>query len=79
MEQDTEVGSGGDSVVVYERWREDPDGDSWQSSSILKAIRDYNIDDCYSTQELVDWLRARQQEIDNKSGCGIYCSLDYSD
>lgn len=60
--RDTEVGSGGDSVVVYERWREDPDGDSWQSSSILKAIRDYNIDDCYSTQELVDWLRARQQE-----------------
>ncbi|ETO92001.1 TM0106 family RecB-like putative nuclease [Legionella oakridgensis] len=60
--RDTEVGSGGDSVVVYERWREDPDGDSWESSSILKAIRDYNIDDCHSTQELVDWLRARQQE-----------------
>ncbi|HGO6706892.1 TPA: TM0106 family RecB-like putative nuclease [Legionella pneumophila] len=60
--RDTEVGSGGDSVVVYERWREDPDGDSWESSSILKAIRDYNIDDCHSTQELVDWLRACQQE-----------------
>lgn len=60
--RDTEVGSGGDSVVVYERWREAPDGEVWENSNILKAIRDYNIDDCHSTQELVDWLRARQQE-----------------
>lgn len=58
----TEVGSGGDSVVVYEHWRENPDGDTWESSKILKDIRDYNIDDCNSTQELVDWLRERQQE-----------------
>ena len=58
----TEVGSGGDSVVVYERWRENPDGDSWKTSKILNAIRDYNIDDCNSTQELVEWLRLRQKE-----------------
>lgn len=58
----TEVGSGSDSVVVYERWREHPDGDHWQSSRILKNIRDYNIDDCYSTQELVVWLRAKQKQ-----------------
>lgn len=58
----TEVGSGGDSVVVYERWRENPDGASWETSSILNAIREYNIDDCNSTQELVDWLRLRQKE-----------------
>ena len=58
----TEVGSGGDSVVVYERWRAAPDGDSWETSKILNAIREYNIDDCNSTQELVDWLRLRQQE-----------------
>ena len=58
----TEVGSGGDSVVVYERWREDPDGDNWKTSKILNAIREYNIDDCNSTQELVDWLRSRQKE-----------------
>ncbi len=58
----TDVGSGGDSVVVYERWREEPDGETWESSRILKSIRDYNIDDCNSTQELVEWLRARQQE-----------------
>ena len=59
--RDTEVGSGGDSVVVYERWRENPDGDTWQTSKILNDIRSYNIDDCNSTQELVVWLRDKQQ------------------
>lgn len=58
----TEVGTGGDSVVVYENWRQNPDGHTWQTSKILNDIRDYNIDDCNSTQELVDWLRERQQE-----------------
>ncbi|PWY55009.1 helicase [Legionella qingyii] len=60
--RDTEVGSGGDSVVVYEHWRENPDGENWQMSKILNDIRAYNIDDCNSTQELVDWLRVRQKE-----------------
>lgn len=58
----TEVGSGGDSVVVYEHWRSHPDGDTWETSKILNDIREYNIDDCNSTQELVDWFRLRQQE-----------------
>ncbi|KTD59060.1 putative RNA helicase [Legionella santicrucis] len=58
----TDVGSGGDSIVVYERWLEEPDGDTWETSAILKSIRDYNIDDCNSTQELTEWLRQRQQE-----------------
>ncbi|WP_133127776.1 TM0106 family RecB-like putative nuclease [Legionella nagasakiensis] len=58
----TDVGTGSDSVVVYEHWRENPDGDTWQTSTILQAIRDYNVDDCNSTQELVDWLRLRQEE-----------------
>ncbi|MBN9227264.1 MULTISPECIES: TM0106 family RecB-like putative nuclease [Legionella] len=60
--RDTAVGSGGDSVVVYEHWRENPDGENWQTSKILNDIRTYNIDDCNSTQELVEWLRARQNE-----------------
>ncbi len=59
----TEVASGGDSVVVYESWRESPDGDTWQTSKILNDIREYNIDDCNSTQELVEWLRLRQSEM----------------
>ncbi|MCC5013791.1 MULTISPECIES: TM0106 family RecB-like putative nuclease [unclassified Legionella] len=60
--RDTEVGSGGDSIVVYERWRESPDGETWETSNLLKSIRDYNVDDCHSTQELVAWLRERQLE-----------------
>ncbi|ASJ70916.1 TM0106 family RecB-like putative nuclease [Granulosicoccus antarcticus] len=64
--RDTDVGSGGDSVVVYEHWRErhqaGVEGDTWQNSETLNSIRNYNIDDCNSTQELVDWLRERQQE-----------------
>jgi len=64
--RDTEVGDGGASVVVYEQWRElhkqGEQGDTWQTSAILKDIRDYNIDDCDSTQELVDWLRVQQKE-----------------
>lgn len=60
--RDTDVASGGDSVVVYEAWRDDPDGITWQTSKILKDIRDYNQDDCDSTQELVDWLRNLQVE-----------------
>ena len=63
--RDTDVGTGGDSVVVYENWRDDPDGDTWETSAILKSIRDYNIDDCDSTQELVAWLRMQQ------ATCGI--------
>ncbi len=58
----TNVGSGGDSVVVYQAWRDNKDGDTWKTSKILNAIREYNIDDCNSTQELVDWLRLRQKE-----------------
>ncbi|ALO34550.1 helicase [Colwellia sp. MT41] len=62
--RETEVGSGGDSVVVYEHWRDNfqkgLDGGTWQTSKTLNAIRDYNIDDCDSTQELVAWLRLQQ-------------------
>lgn len=62
--RETEVANGSDSVVVYENWRElnarGEEGDSWQTSPILNDIRNYNIDDCESTQELVDWLRQQQ-------------------
>ncbi|MAW34393.1 MAG: helicase, partial [Proteobacteria bacterium] len=58
--RDKEVVSGGDSIVVYEEWRSHADGLTWETSEILKAIRDYNIDDCNSTQELAEWLRLQQ-------------------
>lgn len=59
-QRDTGVGTGGESVVVYEEWRESPDGETWKESNALSSIRDYNIDDCNSTQELAAWLRAQQ-------------------
>ena len=58
--RDTDVATGDDSVVVYGEWRASPDGETWETSEALKSIRDYNIDDCNSTQELADWLRKRQ-------------------
>ena len=71
--RDTEVGNGGDSVVVYEQWRElnaaGEEGDTWETSKILNDIRVYNIDDCDSTQELVDWLRDQQSKY-NIAYCG---------
>ncbi len=64
--RETEVGTGGDSVVVYEQWRDNfqkgLDGGTWQTSKVLNDIRDYNIDDCDSTQELVGWLRVEQSK-----------------
>lgn len=55
--RDTEVSSGGDSIVVYENWRSlhsiGEEGNTWETSEILNSIRNYNIDDCNSTQELV--------------------------
>jgi len=64
--RETEVVSGGDSIVVYDNWRElnhlGEEGDTWETSKILNDIREYNIDDCNSTQELVDWLRKQQKE-----------------
>ena len=60
--RDTDVASGGESVVWYESWKEAPDGKSYEDSDILNNIRKYNIDDCDSTQELYAWLYARQQD-----------------
>ena len=60
--RDTDVASGGESVVVYAKWREAPDGEEWSNSQILSSIRDYNIDDCDSTLELAQWLRRIQAE-----------------
>lgn len=56
----TDVASGGDSVVVYDLWRErharGEDSADWRESTVLASLRDYNRDDCDSTLELRDWL-----------------------
>ena len=66
--RETAVAGGDASIAVYEKWRElnaiGEQGDTWQTSNILKDIRDYNIDDCDSTLELADWLRRQQQKHD---------------
>ena len=46
----TEVVSGGDSLVIYDNWRQTGEQRS------LDAIRDYNRDDCLSTLLLRNWL-----------------------
>jgi len=65
-----DVANGAASIVVYEKWRNDfalandenvkPVG--WDHSKDLIDIRDYNIDDCESTLELVVWLREQQAQ-----------------
>ena len=66
--RETAVAGGDASIAVYEKWRElnaiGEQGDTWQTSNILKDIRDYNIDDCDSTLELADWLRHQQKKHD---------------
>src|SRR5271168_5604028 len=48
--------SGGDSPVIYDRFRETGE------SSLLNDLRDYNRDDCLSTLLLRDWLIDRAKE-----------------
>ena len=57
-----DVATAGDSIVEYANWiASDESGDPLRSP-ILKAIRDYNEDDCRSTAELANWLRSLQRE-----------------
>lgn len=57
-----EVASAGQSMVYYANWIESGESTDWKKSSTLQKIRDYNRDDCESTVQLYDWLRARQQD-----------------
>jgi uncharacterized protein len=45
----------------YKSWLANPDQFNWQPWNTLMEIRSYNIDDCESTLELVEWLRNEQQ------------------
>nr|WP_255360579.1 AAA domain-containing protein [Methylobacter sp. BBA5.1] len=49
-----------DNANGYQSWLADPATFDWAQWPELKDIRDYNIDDCESTLELVDWLREQQ-------------------
>ncbi len=45
----------------YQAWLANPDNFDWSVWPELDDIRSYNIDDCESTLELVEWLREQQQ------------------
>jgi predicted RecB family nuclease len=53
----TEVATALDSIVQYAHWMQSKQSRDWNSSAILKGIRDYNEDDCNSTAGLLEWLR----------------------
>ena len=58
-----EVANGGDSIVAYDTYKTlSTQGEDQEAQAILNDILAYNKEDCDSTQELVDWLRAQQQE-----------------
>lgn len=60
--RDSTVSTAMDSVVFYDKWIEERDGDNVESSKLLACIRDYNKDDCDSTAQLAGWLRKVQAE-----------------
>src|SRR5262249_9218528 len=60
--RDTEVASALDSVIYYQRWLEDQDGTTHETSRKLSDIRTYNRDDCESTWRLAAWLRNVQKK-----------------
>lgn len=59
--READVSTAIDSVVKYQEWLDQRDGDDWRSSKILRGIRDYNIEDCESTWQLTVWLREFQK------------------
>ena len=58
----TGVSTADDSIVEYANWMASGQPADPVSSAILKAIRDYNEEDCRSTAELVSWLRRLQTQ-----------------
>lgn len=59
-----DVATAMDSVVFYDKWLEQPDGETPQDSALLGAIRNYNRDDCESIVQLTEFLRRVQQECE---------------
>jgi len=53
----TEVATAVESIVQYAQWIEGKQPKDWKKSAVLKDIRDYNEDDCKSTDELLQWMR----------------------
>jgi uncharacterized protein len=58
----SDVTTSGDSLAFYQKWLENNDGDDWKTSPTLRAIREYNREDCESTWKLACWLRDLQKQ-----------------
>ena len=72
----TDVTTASGSIVQYANWMafnaspaRTKQPRDWQSSNILKGIRDYNEDDCKSNAELCEWLRNLAKEQ------GVHCDV----
>src|SRR5439155_14018601 len=61
-QRSTQVETASESIVQYANWIASGQAHNWRSSPILKAILDYNEDDCRSNAELCDWLRVIAKE-----------------
>jgi predicted RecB family nuclease len=61
----SDVTTSGDSLGFYQKWLESNDGDDWKTSPTLRAIREYNREDCESTWKLACWLRDLQKQAKN--------------
>jgi uncharacterized protein len=60
------VADGGLSIVFYEKWLQSinnggfgPEGDT----AVLRELADYNMNDCYSTDGLRDWLEIQRARL----------------
>jgi uncharacterized protein len=67
----TKVATAIDSIVQYAHWMESRQPRTWEGSTILKGIRDYNEDDCRSTAELLQWLRTIACENNIPTMCPV--------
>lgn len=69
----TAVVKGDQSVVVYDAWLEQPDGQDTAHSAVLASLLEYNRDDCISTRQLADFLwklRCSAPEAARRAPCG---------
>lgn len=62
FEREAELRAGDDSILLYEQWTEERD------DGILRAIADYNEEDCVSTLELRAWLLGLRVEAEGEFG-----------
>ncbi|MEX2645325.1 MAG: TM0106 family RecB-like putative nuclease [Gaiellaceae bacterium] len=65
MQREAELRAGDDSILLYERWREQRD------DAILRGIEEYNEEDCLSTHLLRQWLLERKAEAEAEWGTAI--------